>query len=29
VLARVEPWRVQVRRVEPGVGVELRTWHAP
>ena len=22
-------WRVQVRRVKPGVGVELRTWHAP
>ena len=29
VVARVVPWRVQVRRVEAGVGVELRTWHAP
>ena len=28
-VARVDPWRVQVRRVHPGVGVELRTWHAP
>ena len=29
VVARVEPWRVQVRRVQPGIGVELRTWRAP
>jgi hypothetical protein len=26
VVARMDPWRVQVRRVQPGVGVELRTW---
>jgi hypothetical protein len=26
VVARMDPWRVQVRRVRPGVGVELRTW---
>lgn len=29
VVAQVQPWRVQVRRVRPGVGVELRTWRAP
>jgi hypothetical protein len=28
VVARMAPWRVQVRRVRPGVGVELRTWRA-
>ena len=28
VVARMDPWRVQVRRVIPGVGVELRTWRA-
>jgi hypothetical protein len=28
VVARMDPWRVQVRRVRPGVGVELRTWRA-
>jgi hypothetical protein len=28
VVARLDPWRVQVRRVVPGVGVELRTWRA-
>lgn len=29
VVARMDPWWVQVRRVVPGVGVELRTWTAP
>jgi len=29
VVARLEPWRLQVRRVVPGVGVEMRTWRAP
>jgi hypothetical protein len=28
VVARMDPWRVQVRRVEPGVGVEMRTWRS-
>ena len=28
VVVRMDPWRVQVRRVRPGVGVELRTWRA-
>jgi hypothetical protein len=28
VVARMDPWRVQVRRAQPGVGVELRTWRA-
>ena len=28
VVARMDPWRVQVRRVRPGLGVELRTWRA-
>ena len=28
VVARMDPWRVQVRRVQPAVGVELRTWRA-
>ena len=28
VVARLDPWRVQVRRVRPGVGVELRRWRA-
>ena len=28
VVARMEPWRLQVRRATPGVGVEMRTWRS-
>ena len=28
VVARMVPWRLQVRRATPGVGVEMRTWRS-